>query len=149
MKKYFGTDGIRGKAFEVLNSRLAFKLGQAIAKKYNPKEVVIGEDTRLSSNMLSYGVAYGLATAEEKIKKAEKSSVFGEIIRNVELCKKNYEKAKIDFEESKENLNFVSKKYDEIFQQENDFAVLKAETKKMQSEFSVLEEQLNEWEMND
>lgn len=79
---------------------------------------------------------------EEKIKKAEKSSVFGEFIRNVELYKKNYEKAKIDFEESKENLNFVSKKYDEIFQQENDFAVLKAETKKMQSEFSVLEEQL-------
>lgn len=79
---------------------------------------------------------------EEKIKKAEKSSVFGEFIRNVELCKKNYEKAKIDFEESKENLNFVSKKYDEIFHQENDFAVLKAETKKMQSEFSVLEEQL-------
>ena len=79
---------------------------------------------------------------EEKIKKAEKSSVFGEFIRNVELCKKKYEKAKIDFEESKENLNFVSKKYDEIFQQENDFAVLKAETKKMQSEFSVLEEQL-------
>lgn len=79
---------------------------------------------------------------EEKIKKAEKSSVFGEFIHNVELCKKNYEKAKIDFEESKENLNFVSKKYDEIFQQENDFAVLKAETKKMQSEFSVLEEQL-------
>ena len=79
---------------------------------------------------------------EEKIKKAEKSSVFGEFIRNVELCKKNYEKAKIDFEESKENLNFVSKKYDEIFQQENDFAVLKAETKKLQSEFSVLEEQL-------
>ena len=79
---------------------------------------------------------------DEKIKKAEKSSVFGEFIRNVELCKKNYEKSKIDFEESKENLNFVSKKYDEIFQQENDFAVLKAETKKMQSEFSVLEEQL-------
>ncbi|MBQ5631821.1 MAG: AAA family ATPase, partial [Treponema sp.] len=79
---------------------------------------------------------------EKKIKKAEKSSVFGEFIRNVELCKKNYEKAKIDFEESKENLNFVSKKYDEIFQQENDFAVLKAETKKLQSEFSVLEEQL-------
>ena len=79
---------------------------------------------------------------DEKIKKAEKSSVFGEFIRNVELCKKNYEKAKIDFEKSKENLNFASKKYDEIFQQENDFAVLKAETKKMQSEFSVLEEQL-------
>ncbi len=63
MKIYFGTDGIRGKAFEVLNSKLAFKLGQAIAKKYNPKTIVIGQDTRLSSNMLAYGVAYGAAVA--------------------------------------------------------------------------------------
>lgn len=79
---------------------------------------------------------------EEKIKKAEKSSVFGEFIRNVELCTKNYEKAKIDFEEAKEKFNLVSKKYEEIFQQENDFNVLKVETKKMQGEFTVLEEQL-------
>jgi len=63
LKIYFGTDGIRGKAFEVLNSKLAFKLGQAIAKKYNPKTIVIGQDTRLSSNMLAYGVAYGAAVA--------------------------------------------------------------------------------------
>ena len=98
------------------------------------------EHSQKLNNLLSKKEFY--EHIEEKIKKAEKSSVFGEFIRNVELCKKNYEKAKIDFEESKENLNFVSKKYDEIFQQENDFAVLKAETKKMQSEFSVLEEQL-------
>ena len=98
------------------------------------------EHSQKLNNLLSKKEFY--EHIDEKIKKAEKSSVFGEFIRNVELCKKNYEKAKIDFEESKENLNFVSKKYDEIFQQENDFAVLKAETKKMQSEFSVLEEQL-------
>ena len=98
------------------------------------------EHSQKLNNLLSKKEFY--EHIEEKIKKAEKSSVFGEFIRNVELCKKNYEKAKIDFEESKDNLNFVSKKYDEIFQQENDFAVLKSETKKMQSEFSVLEEQL-------
>lgn len=31
-KKYFGNDGIRGIEFEKLNSKLAFRLGQAIAK---------------------------------------------------------------------------------------------------------------------
>jgi len=62
-KKYFGTDGIRGIAFEKLNSNLAFKLGQAIAKKFNPKQIIIGQDTRQSSDMLCYGVAYGAALA--------------------------------------------------------------------------------------
>ena len=62
-KKYFGTDGIRGKAFEKLNSNLTFKLGQAIAKKFNPKQIIIGQDTRQSSDMLAYGVAYGAALA--------------------------------------------------------------------------------------
>src|SRR5690606_3886585 len=59
--KYFGTDGIRGTAYEKLNSKLAFKLGQAIAKRFNPESIVIGQDTRLSSNMLAHGVAYGAA----------------------------------------------------------------------------------------
>lgn len=68
MKKYFGTDGIRGKAFTFLNAGLAFRLGQAIAKKFKPKEIVIGEDTRQSSPMLSYGLAYGLATAGVDVK---------------------------------------------------------------------------------
>ena len=31
-KNYFGTDGVRGIAFEKLNSKLAFKIGQALAK---------------------------------------------------------------------------------------------------------------------
>src|SRR5690554_3874429 len=68
MRKYFGTDGIRGKAFGKLNSNIAFKLGQAIAKKFNPKQIIIGQDTRLSSNMLAYGVAYGAALAGVNVK---------------------------------------------------------------------------------
>lgn len=67
-KRYFGTDGIRGIAFEKLNSKLAFKLGQAIAKKFSPNEIIIGQDTRLSSNMLAYGVAYGAALAGVNVK---------------------------------------------------------------------------------
>src|SRR5690554_8224257 len=62
-KKHFGTDGIRGIAFEKLNSNLAFKVGQAIARKFNPNQIIIGQDTRQSSDMLAYGVAYGAALA--------------------------------------------------------------------------------------
>lgn len=54
--------------FEKLNSKLAFKLGQAIAKKFSPSEIIIGQDTRLSSNMLAYGVAYGSALAGVNLK---------------------------------------------------------------------------------
>lgn len=60
MGKYFGTDGIRGKAFEKMNASLAYGLGQAIARELKPNQVVIGMDTRLSSPMLAYGVANGL-----------------------------------------------------------------------------------------
>ncbi len=67
-KKYFGTDGIRGAAFDYLNAKLAFKVGQAIAKAFGPKEIIIGGDTRLSSEMLIYGVAFGAATAGVNVK---------------------------------------------------------------------------------
>ncbi len=60
MRKYFGTDGIRGIAFEKLDSELSFKLGQAIARVFKPKQVVIGMDTRESSPMLAYSIANGL-----------------------------------------------------------------------------------------
>lgn len=58
--KYFGTDGIRGIAYEKLNALLAFKLGQAIAFVFHSKEVVIGMDTRESSPMLAYALSNGL-----------------------------------------------------------------------------------------
>lgn len=60
MGKYFGTDGIRGKAFEKMNASLAYGLGQAIARELKPNQVVIGMDTRLSSPMLAYSLANGL-----------------------------------------------------------------------------------------
>lgn len=62
MGKYFGTDGIRGIAFEKLNNQLAFRVGQAIAHVLKPDRVVIGMDTRLSSSMLSHSIAHGLLT---------------------------------------------------------------------------------------
>jgi phosphoglucosamine mutase len=70
-KKYFGTDGIRGSAFDTLNADIAFKLGQSLAKCYKPTKIIIGQDTRLSSNMLTYGVAYGAALAGVNVKIAQ------------------------------------------------------------------------------
>ena len=59
MGKYFGTDGIRGVAFEKLTAELAFKVGLAIGKVVKPKQIVIGTDTRQSNNMLAYSLASG------------------------------------------------------------------------------------------
>lgn len=59
MLNYFGTDGIRGKSFELLNANLAFKIGQSFKEVYNTKSLVIGLDTRDSSPMLSHMIAAG------------------------------------------------------------------------------------------
>ena len=67
MGKLFGTDGIRGVVNETLDGRLAFRVGQAAAislmheTKHRPK-VLIGMDTRISSEMLENALAAGLCT---------------------------------------------------------------------------------------
>ena len=67
MGKYFGTDGFRGIAGEGLTAYQAFKIGQFLGYylKNEGKErprAVIGKDTRLSSYMLEYAIASGLAS---------------------------------------------------------------------------------------
>ena len=57
MGKLFGTDGIRGVVGENLTADMAFRVGQAIAtvleeEKGSRPTVVIGKDTRISSDML-------------------------------------------------------------------------------------------------
>ena len=72
--KYFGTDGFRGEANELLNSDKAYKIGRFLGWFYsNPKynmqkpgyrpRIVIGKDTRRSSYMLEYSVAAGAASS--------------------------------------------------------------------------------------
>ena len=72
--KYFGTDGFRGEANELLNSDRAYKIGRFLGWFYsNPKynmqkpgyrpKIVIGKDTRRSSYMLEYSVAAGAASS--------------------------------------------------------------------------------------
>lgn len=56
--KYFGTDGIRGKAYEKLTLDIAYKLGKAL-RLLNNNTVAIGMDTRESSNDLKNEVIKG------------------------------------------------------------------------------------------
>lgn len=65
MGKLFGTDGIRGIANEQLDAPLAYRIGQAAAialgKDMAEKPVVvIGKDTRVSSDMLEGAITAGL-----------------------------------------------------------------------------------------
>ena len=72
--KYFGTDGFRGEVNKTLTADHAYKIGRFLGWFYgNPKfnsqkpgyrpKVVIGKDTRISSYMLEYAVAAGLAAS--------------------------------------------------------------------------------------
>lgn len=67
MGKLFGTDGIRGVANRSLTCDLAFRTGQAaaisLAKEKNAQPtVVIGMDTRISSDMLENALLAGLCS---------------------------------------------------------------------------------------
>ena len=65
MGKYFGTDGIRGKANEGLTAERAFVVGRYLGWYYSQKgkkNIVIGKDTRLSSDMLESALAAGITS---------------------------------------------------------------------------------------
>ena len=65
MGKLFGTDGIRGVVGENLTADMAFRVGQSIAsvleeEKGGRPTVVIGKDTRISSDMLESALMAGI-----------------------------------------------------------------------------------------
>ena len=67
MGRLFGTDGIRGIANKDLTCELATQLGRAAAQVLTNKSnlhprVLIGKDTRLSSDMLENAMAAGLCS---------------------------------------------------------------------------------------
>lgn len=70
MGKYFGTDGFRGRAGEVLNSAQAFKVGRYLgwyfAKQPHSAErarILIGKDTRRSSYTFENALAAGITSS--------------------------------------------------------------------------------------
>ncbi len=72
MKKYFGTDGIRGIANLELTPQIAYKTGQAIGylllEKDNPY-VYVGKDSRMSSPLLEYSLISGLLSMGVDVKR--------------------------------------------------------------------------------
>jgi phosphoglucosamine mutase len=65
-RKYFGTDGIRGRANGKITADLALKVGQAAGLIFQRGDhrhrVVIGKDTRLSSYMIEYAMVAGFTS---------------------------------------------------------------------------------------
>jgi phosphoglucosamine mutase len=65
-RKYFGTDGIRGKANAVITPELALKVSQAAGLVFRRGEyrhrVVIGKDTRLSGYMIENAMVAGFTS---------------------------------------------------------------------------------------
>ncbi len=65
-RKYFGTDGIRGRANGVITAELALKTGQATGLVFRRGEhrhrVVIGKDTRLSGYMIETALVAGFTS---------------------------------------------------------------------------------------
>ncbi len=66
MKKYFGTDGIRGTANKFpMTAEIALKVGMAVGAKFTDGDhrhrVVIGKDTRLSGYVIEPALTAGLA----------------------------------------------------------------------------------------
>ena len=72
MKKLFGTDGVRGVANTELTPELAFHLGRAGAyiltkeQNHTPK-ILIGTDTRISSDMLEAALTAGMCSVGAEV----------------------------------------------------------------------------------
>ncbi|MDE5756679.1 MAG: hypothetical protein K2I23_06280 [Clostridia bacterium] len=62
-KMKFGTDGMRGLAYEELSEKIAFEVGNALGRIKQNAKVVIGRDTRSSGVDLSASFIEGLLTA--------------------------------------------------------------------------------------
>jgi phosphoglucosamine mutase len=65
-RKYFGTDGIRGRANRVITPELALKVGQAAGLVFKRGDhrhrVVVGKDTRLSGYMIETALVAGFTS---------------------------------------------------------------------------------------
>jgi phosphoglucosamine mutase len=66
VRRYFGTDGIRGRANQVITPELALKVGQAAGLVFKNGEhrhrVLIGKDTRLSGYMIETALVAGFTS---------------------------------------------------------------------------------------
>ena len=70
MGKYFGTDGVRGRANEDLTMDMAIRIGQYLGAYYGKKrhaKILIGKDTRLSGDMFELALAAGATSTGAQV----------------------------------------------------------------------------------
>ncbi len=72
VRKYFGTDGIRGKANEgAMTAETALRVGMAAGRVFRRGDhrhrVVIGKDTRLSGYMLEPALTAGFTSIDRNL----------------------------------------------------------------------------------
>ncbi|MGL5541361.1 MAG: phosphoglucosamine mutase [Erysipelotrichaceae bacterium] len=70
MGKYFGTDGVRGRANDKLTLEIAIAIGKFLGSYYGKEgqaKILIGKDTRLSSSMFEMGLAAGATSTGAKV----------------------------------------------------------------------------------
>ncbi|MDO4940461.1 MAG: phosphoglucosamine mutase [Erysipelotrichaceae bacterium] len=66
MGRYFGTDGVRGRANKTLNIETVYNIGRFVGYYYGQNKkakIVIGMDTRLSSSMFEYALASAMSSS--------------------------------------------------------------------------------------
>ena len=73
MGKLFGTDGIRGVVGENLTAEMAFRVGQAVSSVLEEETgrrpvIIIGKDTRISSDMLESALMAGICSVGGDVK---------------------------------------------------------------------------------
>ena len=67
MGRYFGTDGIRGKAGVTLTNETAYKVGKFVGNYYENARIVIGMDTRISSKGFEEALCRGMIESGAKV----------------------------------------------------------------------------------
>ncbi len=67
MKKYFGTDGIRGIVGKKLTPEIAYSLGVALTHKIPRAKILVGRDTRYSGETLLHSFSSGVLAGGGKI----------------------------------------------------------------------------------
>ncbi len=63
LKKYFGTDGIRGKYPDFITEKIAFYVGNFLGYSSNNGTIIVGRDNRSSGNALSRSLIQGIITS--------------------------------------------------------------------------------------
>ncbi|MBQ1307476.1 MAG: phosphoglucosamine mutase, partial [Erysipelotrichaceae bacterium] len=61
MGKYFGTDGVRGKAGVTLTDEMVYRIGRFVGAYYENARIVIGMDTRESSKGFEQDLCRGMS----------------------------------------------------------------------------------------